>query len=175
VDTAFQDRVRRNYEMLSEAVRLMGSVAGANPPAARERPARAAAPKPAAPAPEQEPAAEGGSRLRLRLTPTATDEEFASVFEAAGGRGDEPGGAWTWKELLSSIDETGQGQDHRRREEAALVGEIMAMGVDPGALLSRQRVEEIAAAMQTGDREGAREVVHMLAPAGIRRLTRRLF
>ena len=35
IDEAFQERVRRNYDMLSEAVRLMGSVATAGaPPAA---------------------------------------------------------------------------------------------------------------------------------------------
>jgi hypothetical protein len=32
IDAAFQDRVRRNFEMLSEAVRLMGTVAAAPPP-----------------------------------------------------------------------------------------------------------------------------------------------
>ena len=43
IDAAFQDRVRRNYDMLSEAVRLMGVVAGAAGGAPR-----AAAPRPAA-------------------------------------------------------------------------------------------------------------------------------
>jgi hypothetical protein len=31
IDAAFQDRVRRNFEMLSEAVRLMGTAASAPP------------------------------------------------------------------------------------------------------------------------------------------------
>ena len=55
-----------------------------------------------------------------------------------------------------------------------LTGEIEAMGIDPAALLPKGRVEEIAAAVQTGDALGAREVVRALAPAAIRRLARRL-
>lgn len=49
------------------------------------------------------------------------------------------------------------------------------MGVDPGKLLPSGRVEEIAAALQTGDQEGGREVVRKLAPAATRRIARRLF
>ena len=48
------------------------------------------------------------------------------------------------------------------------------MGVDPAKLLPRGRVEEIAAAVQTGDAEGAREVIRKLAPAATRRIGRRL-
>jgi hypothetical protein len=39
IDAAFQDRVRRNFDMLSEAVRLMGTVAAAPPPALTPSPA----------------------------------------------------------------------------------------------------------------------------------------
>jgi hypothetical protein len=56
IDQAFQDRVKRNYEMLSEAVRLMGVMSN---PTARNPIARAA-PAPvsgATPAPEPEPPA----------------------------------------------------------------------------------------------------------------------
>ena len=49
------------------------------------------------------------------------------------------------------------------------------MGIDAAALLPRTRIDEIAAAVQTGDGRGAREVVKRLAPAAIRRLVRRLF
>ena len=56
-----------------------------------------------------------------------------------------------------------------------LAAEITAMGIDPHALLPRGRVDEIAAALQTRDASGAREVVKRLAPAAIRRLVRRLF
>jgi hypothetical protein len=48
------------------------------------------------------------------------------------------------------------------------------MGIDPTALLSHRRVEEIAVAIQSGDLDGGREVVRNLAPAAVRRLSRRL-
>ena len=110
IDAAFQDRVRRNFEMLSEAVKMMGAVAAtggglpsalapppaspppAAPPMRREAvPARGPAPS-SRPEPSEEPA-----RRRLRLTPTdptrtaadssraLSDESFSEIFEAAGG------------------------------------------------------------------------------------------
>ena len=221
IDEAFQDRVRRNYEMLSEAVRMMGTVATtANlaplaPP--RERPARAsrkpvetlAEPEPVkaiVPAPEPvidpepviEPVAEApadvddtelelnepvpapreASRPRLRLTPTATDAEFSTVFEQAGGRNEEPGGeGWTWKDLLSSIDESEGAEPevlHAPLEET-LAAEIGVMGIDPSALLPRSRIQEIAEILLARDADGARTMVRKLAPAATRRLARRLF
>jgi hypothetical protein len=116
-------------------------------------------------------------RPRLKLTPTATDEEFSAVFEAAGGvaaEGDEPGpdGEWTWKDLLASIDGT-DAEGGRLQDQ--LAAEIERMGVEPAKLLPRGRIDEIAAAMQTGDIDGAREVVRRLAPAATRRIARRLF
>lgn len=225
IDAAFQERVRRNYEMLSEAVRLMGTVAGGasspappQPAQMRERiaapPPRAArrrepepetlfadieddeddealeltqsvAPEPAArrprtPAPLPEP--EIPARRRLRLTPTATDEEFSSVFEQAGGRPEAPapapaaeeaGDEWTWKDLLSSIDESGA--PGKPGLQQVLAAEVAAMGIDPVALLPRGRIDEISAAIQVEDVDGAREVVRKLAPAATRRLARRLF
>ncbi len=49
------------------------------------------------------------------------------------------------------------------------------LGIDPAARLPRGRIEEIGAVIQTGDLDGARQVVRRLAPAATRRLTRRLF
>ncbi len=181
IDAAFQERVRRNYDMLSEAVKVMGVVAGA---AGNAAPALAAAsrsirpPEPAAPPPAS--AADLSSRTRLKLTPTATDEEFRSVFETAGGRAPatpplaaEGGeGAWSWRELLTSID--GDDTDSESLADR-MAAEIAAMGIDPSALLPRARIDEIAMAVQTRDTSGAREVVRRLAPAAIRRLVRRLF
>src|SRR6185436_19660418 len=121
-------------------------------------------------------------RQRLRLTPTATDSEFSAVFAAAGGQPaaeaaaedeEEPedGETWTWKDLLASLDgDDGEGQ----RLEAGLTAQLLEMGVEPAKLLPRGRIEEIAAAAQTGDAEGAREVVRKLAPAATRRIGRRL-
>ena len=214
IDAAFQERARRNFEMLSEAVRLMGMTAAlpptamtplaAPPPAPTPRAARprvvakvvqpppvfaieaadegddldledlmepVAASEPAAPAPDP------GLRPRLKLTPTATDEEFSAVFESAGGISGEPaeapheGESWTWKDLLASID--GADEDGERLQD--ILGEALAaMGVEPAKLLPKARIDEIAAAVQTGDIDGAREVVTRLAPAATRRIARRL-
>ncbi len=188
IDAAFQERVKRNYEMLSEAVQLMGVVAqggqGASParrtpPASRIRGGRAASASgddfaeiPVAP---DAAGGEAGAHERLNLTPTASDEEFEAALEAASASSTtpaetEPG--WTWKDLLTSIDGDSAGSDAQLGE--ALFAEIEGMGIDPAALLSGRRIEEIAAAIQTQDTEGAREVVRALAPAAIRRLSRRL-
>jgi hypothetical protein len=215
IDAAFQERVKRNYEMLSEAVQLMGVVAqggqGASvlqrPSAADRARSRVAAalpqrdaretPAAQAPAAASAPADTGDATLRgrLRLTPTASDGEFKAVFDAAGGQPApaQDDAAWTWKELLTTLD----GEDEPGSEPAApaapganvappsaridegklgdmLFHEIEAMGIDPLALLTKGRIEEIAAAVQTGDGMGAREVVRTLAPAAIRRIARRM-
>ncbi|HEX3917384.1 MAG TPA: polar localization protein TipN, partial [Caulobacteraceae bacterium] len=238
IDAAFQERVKRNYEMLSEAVQLMGVVARGGqggsvldrPSAADRARSRVAAALPARDAPALRPAepaalappatpppaleaapepppqapfpaaADAGLRGRLKLTPTATDDEFKAAYDAAGGQPpaatDE--GGWTWKELLTTLDtepdaasaapnpsqvppvrgvaEPLRGaaihDDGRLGDD--LFREIEAMGIDPGALLPKGRIDEIAAAIQTGDGIGAREVVRTLAPAAIRRIARRL-
>ena len=195
IDQAFQERVRRNYDMLSEAVSRMGVAGAAAPqqaPASRGAAGLARPPAPAAPAPPppvappaNEPSAdEIGLRPRLRLTPTATDDEFRSIFDTAGGRTAapppaqpppeqaEPPGGWSWRNMLSGLESAAPGDAALGEKMAA---EILAMGIDPSALLPRGRIDEIAATIQTHDGEGAREVVKKLAPAAIRRLVRRLF
>lgn len=199
IDAAFQERVRRNFEMLSEAVRLMGVAATAPPQAMAAAPAapiaapvrkprRVVEPDPAPPAAAPDDAAALADRIglrnRIRFTPTATDREFSAVFEAASGApapnappsdpddGEEGGDTWTWKDLLASLDGAdGEGE----RLEETLGRELAQMGVDPAKLLPQARIEEIAAALQTGDLDGAREVVRKLAPAATRRIARRLF
>ncbi|PZQ54419.1 MAG: polar localization protein TipN [Phenylobacterium zucineum] len=213
IDTAFQERVRRNFEMLSEAVRLMGVAAVTPPPAVAPAPLAPVSPATPAPAPfadrpsrgaralaealaaevqaPVEPESDAGAladriglRNRIRLTPTASDREFSAVFEAAGGPpsaaaapppaedGEDGGETWTWKDLLASLDGAdGEGE----RLEEKLGAELAKMGVDPEKLLPLTRVEEVSAAVQTGDVEGAREVVRKLAPAATRRIARRLF
>ena len=251
IDAAFQERVRRNYEVLSEAVRLMGRVAGAaavpvapeaaavtpvqtpvapiRPPepapeavaerapvevrpaiavgerslhvpmgeatAARGdalRPAALAEPIPAVrAAPEPASAASAGLRPRLRLTPAPAEDLAASMFEprepappraepevraaspapAPPAKDDDhPTDQWTWKDLLSSMDEPVDEEALAER----MMGEISALGIDAAALLPRSRIDEIAAVMQAGDSAGAREVVRRLAPAAVRRLSRRV-
>ncbi|MFO1012191.1 MAG: polar localization protein TipN [Caulobacteraceae bacterium] len=188
IDQAFQERIRRNYEMLSEAVQLMGVVAGnasaAAPSLARgPLPPRAPlTPKPAEsaqPAAPETPAApppatndDAGRANRLKLTPTATDDEFKAIFEGASGQTPPPGqdDGWTWKQLLGGME--GEAADAGLGER--LVGDVEGMGIDPAALLPRARIEEISAVVQTGDGGGAREVVRALAPAAIRRLARKM-
>ncbi|NQE61778.1 polar localization protein TipN [Caulobacter sp. RHG1] len=200
IDQAFQERVRRNYEMLSEAAGAVtastNSTMAARAASPIAPPRRAAptpppvafqppAPQPTQPLPmaefddEDEPPAD--NRRRLRLTPTATDEEFRSVFEQAQTRKQAPPlpsaepegeGGWSWRNLLAGIENSSPG-DTALGEK--LASEITAMGIDPHALLPRGRIDEIAAALQTRDASGAREVVKRLAPAAIRRLVRRLF
>ena len=194
IDQAFQERVRRNYEMLSEAAgavtassasTMAARAAPTQAPSSRTRSAQPAPPAPVEPLPpavfddEDEPPV--SDRRRLRLTPTATDQEFRSVFEQASARKptaapsvSEPDGegGWSWRNLLAGIENSTPGDSGLGEKLAA---EITAMGIDPHALLPRGRIDEIAAALQTGDDAGAREVVKRLAPAAIRRLVRRLF
>jgi hypothetical protein len=268
LDAAFQDRIRRNYEMLSEAVRLMGRVAG-SPEAGREpttppvppppeprpeaappaevilseaaapdpfaayrraaEPVRTEAPRPEpartafagrpAPAPpvfgraaarEPEPAEAAGGpadllfeperpapdappavaepqplRPRLKLTPTEADEALKAVFQARPeaeaatgarpparrGEWDSDLDEWTWKDLLTSMDDGPTDTDALAEQ---MIREIEGLGVDAAALLPRARIEDVAAALVSGDRPAARDAVRRLAPAAIRRLSRRV-
>ena len=282
IDAAFQDRIRRNYETLSEAVRLMGRVAGAvdfsrdlaPPRSAPAPPAPVAAPAPLEPPPaepappltafdpfaalrrppepvgaprpeiappaERKPAfaarppspspvfgraaareaeaaaltsagpadllfepereadvvavepapvaAEPGLRPRLKFTPTEADEALKAVFapppprsepeaatgaRVAGGRSewDSDLDEWTWKDLLTSMDEAPKDTDALA---AQMIREIETLGVDAAALLPRARLEDIAASLSSGDAPAARDAVRRLAPAAIRRLSRRV-
>jgi hypothetical protein len=173
IDAAFQERVKRNYEMLSEAVQLMGVVASGGQGASvlqRASPVDRARGRLAAASQEASGAAAG--RGRLRLTPTTTEEAPAAPAQAEAEAPGADDAGWTWKELLTSIDGDAANDDARLGE--SLFADVESMGVDPSALLPRGRIEEIAAAVQSGDGLGAREVVRTLAPAAIRRIARRL-
>ncbi|NWE54575.1 hypothetical protein HX774_19455, partial [Brevundimonas sp. P7753] len=91
LESGFQERVRRNYEMLTEAVRVMGVVSGDTAGGRRREPLLSAPvsetprykARPIEPKPEPKPAAERapkpteergfGLRGRLRLEPTGDD------------------------------------------------------------------------------------------------------
>jgi len=199
IDAMFQERVRRNYEVLNEAVQLIGRVAGGVKPAEPAMPAPPRAPvkseirvepeaappklpelrKAAAPLPPVDTAADAGLRPKLRLAPTPDDRAVKNVFASSnrnGGAerddaGETIGDEWTWKDLLSSIEE--QPVDDETLD-IQLIGEIEALGLDIGALLPRARIEEIAVVLHAGDAAAAREVVRRLAPAAVRRLSRRV-
>lgn len=226
VDTALQQRVRRNYEMLSEALKTMGKVATVTEQAAARSaqqavqsaplaaPAPIPTPRPVAPpqvafadrairVPLSEPppalepiraaalsSSDIGLRPRLRLTPETiapptppvperkppvvheTLDAFqrpplpkAPAYEPPGG------GNWTWKDLLSGIDEPPI-DDEVLAER--LISEIEALGLDVATLLPLARIDEIASAVQRGDHAQARDAVRGLAPGAVRRLSRRV-
>lgn len=178
VDAAFQERVKANYEMLAEAVKLMGLVSGGSP-APRPRPEpEAGRRREPAPAPraqdEPQPTATGdlGLRPRLKLTPAAGEEDAAP---ATFGRRERDG--WTWRDLLGSM-EGGEAEVAEPVDDDLLadrlIEEIHRLGVDPNALLPRSRVEAAAEAHQVGAPDTAREIVRRVAPAAARRISRHL-
>ena len=125
-------------------------------------------------------------RPRLKFTPTAADEALKAVFAGpptgaadlggdggAGGRGaGEPDlDAWTWKDLLTSMESAPTDIDALADQ---MIREIEALGVDAAALLPRARIDDVASALGAGDASAARDAVRRLAPAAIRRLSRRV-
>ena len=218
VDTAFQERVKRNYDMLTEAVRLMGVIANdlppppvveAPPPTYTRNPAppRVETPAPQ-PTPQPAPARPAAPPLRLRLTPQ--NSPLNSGAETRPSAGPQPApqpvskpaparanasaqDGWSWRELLNGME----GREPAASTAAAtqpapvsgvqppldpefdnlddlMIAEVNAMGVDAASLLSRARIEETIGAIVAEDNEGARMVVRRVAPAAIRRLSRRL-
>lgn len=179
-EVALQARVQEALEALNEASRQANK-----PPPVLKSELLPTPPSDPLPISGAELADTLGLRNRIRLTPTASDKEFSAVFEAAGGPPalidsededeDKPvaeGEEWTWKDLLASLDGPGATDEGL---EIMLAAELADMGVDPETLLPRARIVEIAAALQTGDLTGSREVVCKLAPAATRRIARRLF
>ncbi len=169
LDVGFQERVRRNYDMLTEAVRLMGVVSGDAQPARR----REIAPDPEprsmrAPAPVED--RRFGLRGRLRLEPTdapaAEPEKGLDWSDLVIG--DDPAEAPL--ELNTPAVPAAEAEALSDRVTAA----IRRMGVDPNALLPRSRVEEAARAIGSGDTDGARAIVRRVAPAAVRSVSRRV-
>jgi len=181
LDVGFQDRVRRNYDMLTEAVRLMGVVSGDTTPARRREPAAEieARPEPRPerrtdrPTPRASPPAEErrfGLRSRLRLEPTDTPPPSADK-------------GLDWSDLIDGNDDNEAPLEldtpsPSPAEAEALSDRVAAairrMGVDPNALLPRSRVEEAARAFSNGDPDAARQIVRRVAPAAVRSVSRRV-
>jgi len=180
IDSAFQERVKRNYEMLSEAVRLMGVLGGnaatraAAPMPPRPQPApapplplKSRAERPAPP-PRAEDDDDLGLRPRLKLTPAveAPDED-----EDLGKPPPEADPDLTWSELVAALDENDADDVELER---TLIAQIDGLGIDAQALIPRRRLDEIARLYEGGDAVGGREAIHRLAPAGVRKLSRRV-
>lgn len=185
LDVGFQDRVRRNYDMLTEAVRLMGVVSGDTTPARRREPAAEIEARPEfrpeprserridRPTPPASPPAEErrfGLRSRLRLEPAETPPPSADK-------------GLDWSDLIDGDDDNEAPLEldtpsPSPAEAEALSDRVAAairrMGVDPNALLPRSRVEEAARAFSSGDPDAARQIVRRVAPAAVRSVSRRV-
>ena len=128
---------------------------------------------------------ESPPRPRLKLTPAIepppapTPAPIAAPARPAtpppspanlGGGEDKPD-QWTWKDLLTSLEE-----DFVEDEQLGpiLAQEIHDMKIDTQSLLPRASVEEIAASINAGDYDAALDKVTGLAQNSIRRLAKRL-
>ena len=170
LDAGFQERVRRNYDMLTEAVRLMGVVSGETPTTRRR--------EPAAPPPEpRTPPADDGKgfglrgRLKLEPTPSAPSQptrplDWADLVDE--GPAEAP------LDLDTPVMPRGGGDGNLEALSQRVVTAIRRMGVDPNALLPRSRVEEAAHALTDRDPDRARQIVRRVAPAAVRSVSRRV-
>lgn len=134
IDLAFQERVRRNYEMLSESARLMGVISGGQPlGGARsertiERPMERPIEKPRPTLrqeqrqePRQEPfrseksvAEPPQDRPRLRLSPIDEPAPFAPKLPES--REAKDGDNWSWREVFSGMDAPDRGERQETHE-----------------------------------------------------------
>ena len=181
LDAGFQERVRRNYDMLTEAVRLMGVVSGDTPALRRREPTPAPAASTSAPA---EPVAERsrpapadeprgfGLRGRLKLEPMPGSNAPATPAADRLGWSDlvDDGPGEAPLDLETPVMPAASAEALEERVTAA----IRRMGVDPNALLPRSRVEEAAQAVTEGDPDRARQIVRRVAPAAVRSVSRRV-
>jgi hypothetical protein len=201
LDAGFQDRVRRNYEMLTEAVRLMGAVSsdGGLP---RRRPT-VPAPRETAPPASTEPkrsAPPSGLTssfgLRGRHRPERGPDAEVETLPAAPAAVETPpaepvrdNGPLDWQDLVQSGSASAPQADPSEPLEltaaigtpeeidalaARVTSAIRRMGVDPNALLPRPRVEEAAQAFAGHDPARARQIVRRVAPAAVRSVSRRV-
>ncbi|WP_339932202.1 tipN [uncultured Brevundimonas sp.] len=183
LDAGFQERVRRNYEMLTEAVRLMGVVSGDTPAPRRREPEPAEEPKsgdsPRARPPRAEEGRGFGLRGRLKLEPagktpppTPTDDRLDWSDLENSDADESP------LDLDTPIMPEAKGTDQTEAQLDILTERIIAairrMGVDPNALLPRSRVEESGQAIADRDPDRARQIVRRVAPAAVRSVSRRV-
>jgi hypothetical protein len=179
LDAGFQERVRRNYDMLTEAVRLMGVVSGDSPTSRRREPADLSPPpseegrqRPLRPT-EGDSAA--GLRGRLRLEPAQDQLGRRATQAAANERLDwnDIVGDRAQAEVPLDLDQPVMPSDADGMADR-ITAAIRRMGVDPNALLPRSRVEEAALAISGRDPDRARQIVRRVAPAAVRSVSRRV-
>jgi hypothetical protein len=162
--------VRRNYDMLTEAVRLMGVVSGDAPtPRRREAEPRSAEPETARERANAREERGFGLRGRLKLEPPPgssppNTERLGWNDLVDDGPGEAP----------LDLDTPVMPPAEADALEGRVVAAIRRMGVDPNALLPRSRVEEAARAVAEGDPDRARQIVRRVAPAAVRSVSRRV-
>jgi len=175
LDAGFQERVRRNYDMLTEAVRLMGVVSGDTPALRRREPTPATGPGAVEADSGRSRAAKSdesrgfGLRGRLKLEPMP-------------GSGAPVGDRLDWNDLVDDgpgeapldLDTPVMPAEAAEALEERITAAIRRMGVDPNALLPRSRVEEAAQAVAGRDPDRARQIVRRVAPAAVRSVSRRV-
>jgi hypothetical protein len=195
IDAAFQERVKRNYEMLSQAVRLMGVLGGNAQARAAATPSSFTPPRPApqpappvplrsrreppppAPPLDDEDEEHLGLRPRLKLTPAVPeplfedDEDNEQIGSAPPPAPPVDDPDWSWNELVAALDENDADDSEL---EKTLIAQIEGLGIDATALIPRRRLDDIARLYEGGDAAGAREQIHRLAPAALRKLARRV-
>lgn len=185
LDAGFQERVRRNYEMLTETVRLMGVATGESAAARRrvsetpetgadEPRASATAPTPGL-RPAQAPEGRGfGLRNRLGLASPPAPGPGPSTSPRA-----QPA-AMDWSDLVGEgeapleLDRPVLDAAEAQALTERITLSIRRMGVDPNALLPRARVQEAAEAVSAGQAGQARQIVRRVAPAAVRSVSRRV-
>ena len=178
LDAGFQDRVRRNYDMLTEAVRLMGVVSGDSPALRRREPSPTTVTPPSEPDAGRSRAARSeeprgfGLRGRLKLEP----------MPGSGAPAAPAGERLGWSDLVDDgpgeapldLDTPMMPAEAADALEERVTAAIRRMGVDPNALLPRSRVEEAAQAVAESDPDRARQIVRRVAPAAVRSVSRRV-
>ncbi|MFW2342404.1 tipN [Brevundimonas sp.] len=169
LDAGFQERVKRNYEMLTEAVRLMGVVSGDGGRTRRaeaETPPVGAPDSPALRRPRSESESRGfGQRNRKDSAPTRSPDEGMGWKDLMG---DDP------HEAPMDLDTPVMPPADTEALNERVLASIRRMGVDPNALLPRSRIEEAADAFVSRDAGAARQIVRRVAPAAVRSVSRRV-
>jgi len=161
LDAGFQDRVRRNYEKLTEAARLMATPETPSPAVkSAPRPPQASV-EPARPQASVAPQSIADSGLNWRdvapQTTVATTQPAAAPVQAPPPAS-APAVPAPSLEVLSD----------------QATSAIRRMGVDPNALLPRARIEDVAFAIARQDPLRARQIVRRVAPAAVRSVARRV-
>ena len=110
-------------------------------------------------------------RPRLRLTPAAEEQDDVEDEDAVPPPPHDADPDLSWSELVAALDEN-EADDVEL--ERTLIAQIDALGIDAQALIPRRRLDEIARLYEGGDAAGGREAIHRLAPAGVRKLSRRI-